>query len=82
MKTVGQLDDGGDIMPHLVGAGHQVGGALPVAHGAADVRVTRHHQPLTDPPPPIHGGVNTAQHWQLETTTSKNNDLSSCCQFE
>ena len=74
MKAVGQLADN-DTIPHLVGAGHQAGGVLPVAHGAADVGVAGHHQPPAAPPPPIHRGVHTAQHLQLETTTSQNNNV-------
>ena len=65
----------GVITPHLVGAGHEVGGALPVTHGAADVGVGGHHHPQAAPAPPpaIHGGVDTAQHRQLQTTTTCQN---------
>ena len=52
-----------------MGAGHEAGGVLPVAEGAADVGVAGHHHPQAAPPPPRHRGVHTALHRQLETAT-------------
>ena len=50
-------------------AGHEGGGALPVAKGAADVRVAGHHYPEA-PTPPIHRGVHTALNWKLQITST------------
>ena len=50
-------------------AGHEGGGALPVAQGTADVRVAGHHYPQA-PAPPIHWGVHTALNWKLQITST------------
>ena len=50
-------------------AGHEAGGALPVAQGTADVRVAGHHYPQA-PAPPIHWGVHTALNGKLQITST------------